>query len=249
MSNYPDLTHSFETLQRRIQAAASSVQRNPDEIQLVAVTKGQSVEKISAAVALGQTSFGENYLQEALPKITHFESIFPRLEWHFIGSLQRNKIKSIARYFSWVHSLDRIEFAEKLACCRPEHLPFLNVCIQVNLAGEKTKSGVPVERIRELATHILALKGNLRLRGLMAIPEPNVSDEKKLDSFRKLGQCFTSLQKEGYPVDTLSMGMSEDLELAIQAGATLIRVGTALFGKRNTNRWFKEEVKNTDVKQ
>jgi pyridoxal phosphate enzyme (YggS family) len=194
---------------------------------LIAVSKTQPAEAVAAAYYCGQREFGENYVQEALAKqekLAHFD-----IGWHFIGPIQSNKTKLIAAHFSWVHSVDRIKIAERLSDQRPIQLPPLNVCIQVNVSGEATKSGVAFEELDELAKAIAALP-RLRFRGLMAIPAPTNEIDLQRASFRSLRQAAERLSDLG--LDTLSMGMSDDLEAAITEGSTMVRVGTALFGPR-----------------
>jgi hypothetical protein len=198
-------------------------------VTLVAVSKTQSAERLRAAFHCGLTRFGENYVQEAIDKqlLLHDLSI----EWHFIGPLQSNKSKPVAEHFDWVHSIDRLKLAQRLSSQRPSNLAPLQVCIQVNVSGEESKSGVAPIEVLGLAQSIQTLPG-LQLRGLMAIPEPS-SDEKRLRSrFAQLRSLQSHLKQNGIDIDTLSMGMSADFGIAIEEGATLIRVGSALFGSR-----------------
>ena len=191
---------------------------------LVAASKQQSADKIRALFLEGQTAFGENYLQEALEKMQRLRDC--DIEWHFIGSIQSNKTKLIAENFSWVQSVDRFVIAKRLSDQRPPHLPPLNICIEVNIDHEQTKSGVAPDAVAELATQILSLK-NLVLRGLMIIPEKNHND-----AFQKAFLLYQQLIQHEFKLDTLSMGMSDDFEAAIKAGSTMVRIGTAIFGKR-----------------
>jgi len=225
-----DIKKNFLELQTQIRLCETKYQRTPHSVALLAVTKGQSIEKISAAIDAGQTAFGENYLQEALPKIAFFTG--KNLEWHFIGPIQSNKTKKIAEYFSWVHSVTHIKVLQRLHDQRPEHLPPLNVCIEVNISDEPTKSGVNIDDIFALADHCTS-SPRLILRGLMAIPslQKNFSDQRA--QFHKLAILYEKLREKGYMLDTLSMGMSSDWEAAIAEGSTMIRIGTALFGARN----------------
>ena len=190
-------------------------------VTLLAVSKGQGVEKIRAAVAAGQRAFGENYVQEALQKMDQA----PGLEWHLIGPLQSNKTRAVAERFDWVQTVASEKIAKRLSEQRPAHLPPLNVLIQVNVSGEASKSGVSADEAPRLARQVSSLK-NLRLRGLMAIPEPG-ADRSRYAAVKKI---YDSLEPLG--VDTLSMGMSDDMELAIAEGATMVRIGTAIFGAR-----------------
>lgn len=197
---------------------------------LVAVSKTQSAETIRAAYRAGQTVFGENYLQEALDKQEELKDL--PLEWHFIGPIQSNKTRPIAQHFSWVHGVDREKIARRLSDARLElGLPPLNICIQVNLGDESTKSGVAPEEVEALAQAISTLPG-LTLRGLMAIPEPTEDENLQRARFRELRQLKERLNSRGIPMDTLSMGMSADFRIALAEGATIVRIGTALFGAR-----------------
>jgi len=216
----------------RIEEAAKKAARNPKEIFLLAVSKGQSVEAIKEAMNFGQKAFGENYLQEALAKSSSLQA-YPDLIWHFIGPIQSNKTKAIAENFSWVQSVDREKIALLLNKYRPDDLPPLNVCIQVNISGESSKSGVKPGDICSLAEKISTLP-KLRLRGIMSIPAPSSDYEEQKKVFLTLYSLYEKLKNHGFPLDTLSMGMSDDLEAAIAAGSTLIRIGTAIFGARKT---------------
>lgn len=228
------------TVTRRIQKATSTAGRVTGSVQLLAVSKTRGPEDIRAAAASGQIAFGENYLQEALQKIQALQDL-PDLEWHFIGPIQSNKTRDIAENFQWVHSVDREKIARRLSEQRPTDEPPMNICIQVNIDNEPSKSGVPLADLDTLAATIADLPG-LRLRGLMAIPDPNQPEAVLQDSFQRLATHLHGLQTnlhgqqpgatESIPLDTLSMGMSSDLELAVQAGATMVRVGTAVFGLR-----------------
>jgi pyridoxal phosphate enzyme (YggS family) len=191
-------------------------------VTLLAVSKGQSAERIQEAVAAGQEAFGENYVQEALAKM----QVLPGLEWHLIGPLQSNKTRAAAEHFAWVQTLDREKIAQRLSEQRPERLPALNVLIQVNVSGEASKSGVAPAEVEKLAAAVAALP-RLRLRGLMAIPEPGADRSR----FHEAKLLFERL-KGRFGFDTLSMGMSDDMELAIAEGSTMVRVGTAIFGAR-----------------
>lgn len=203
-------------------------------VQLLAVSKTFGVEAIAEAIQVGERRFGENYVQEGVEKIRHFREALPgvALEWHFIGPLQSNKTRLVAEHFDWVQSIDREKIARRLSEQRPSNLPPLNVLIEVNIDQQATKSGVKVEEVRALADLIMELPG-LRLRGLMAIPEPADDDEGKRHPLRAMKALYDALKNEGYPLDVLSMGMSSDMSQAIEEGATMVRVGSAIFGERN----------------
>lgn len=211
----------------RIREAAQGVGRDPAGIGLLAVSKTQPAEAIRAAYACGQCDFGENYLQEALGKQQALSDL--PLCWHFIGPIQSNKTKAIAEHFAWVHSVDRLKIAQRLSEQRPAGLPALNICLQVNVSGEASKSGCAPEELPALAAAVAALP-HLRLRGLMAIPEPTDDPAEQRAAFARLRELQARLP---YELDTLSMGMSHDLESAIAEGATWVRIGTALFGARD----------------
>lgn len=224
----------MQAVRDRIARAATACGRRPDEVGLLAVSKTFPPERVAEAHAAGQSAFGENYVQEALEKIETLREI--PIEWHFIGPIQSNKTRPIAEHFSWVHSIERAKIAERLNAARPAALPPLDVCIQVNVSGEESKSGVaPGEEI-PLARVIAGLP-RLRLRGLMAIPEPTQDQALMRQRFRLLKDLLTGLIAAGYAVDTLSMGMSDDLETAIAEGSTMVRVGTAIFGTRTGQPW------------
>jgi len=209
--------------------AENAVARPAGSVALVAVSKTFDAAAVRVCAAAGQRAFGENYLQEALAKI---EALRPlHLEWHFIGPIQSNKTRPIAENFHWVHSIERERVAVRLNEARPANLPLLNVCIQVNVSGEASKSGVAPSDVSELAQAIRALP-RLKLRGLMAIPEPTSDSALRRRRFALLRELQQQLDGQGYALDTLSMGMSDDLEDAVAEGATMVRVGTAIFGKR-----------------
>lgn len=212
-----------------IAAAAASAGRNVSDITLLAVSKAQPAEAVRAAFAAGLTDFGESYLNEALAKLEALEDL--PLTWHFIGRLQANKTRPIAERFQWVHGIDRLHIAERLAQQRPVHAPPLNVCLQVNLAGESSKAGVAPAELPALAAAVAAL-ARLRLRGLMCIPPPETGPQAQRAWFAQLRQLRDGLNAAGAALDTLSMGMSSDFPSAILEGSTLVRVGTALFGER-----------------
>lgn len=228
-SNNSALAQRLTQLKTRIAEAEQRFGRAPGSVALLAVSKTQPAQAIRAAYELGQRDFGENYLQEALSKREQLGDL--PLIWHFIGPIQSNKTKSIAENFDWVHSVDRVKIAERLSAQRPPELPPLNVCVQVNVSGEASKSGVAPEEAAALAAAVARLP-RLRLRGLMTIPAPAADFERQRAPLRRLRELLERLRDEGYALDTLSMGMSDDLEAAIAEGATLVRIGTALFGAR-----------------
>lgn len=221
------IAHNLTQVLNRIQVAAQSCGRKAQTVTLLAVSKTQGAEAIEQAYAAGQRSFGENYLQEALDKIAQLNSL--AIEWHFLGPIQSNKTRAIAENFSWVHSLTRENIARRLNTARPAHLPPLNVCIQVNADGEASKAGVSLSEVAALAEHIQQLP-RLKLRGLMALPNP----ANPQPAFTAVAQLQQQLNQDfAWQLDTLSMGMSDDMDLAIKTGSTLVRVGTAIFGPRH----------------
>lgn len=201
---------------------------DPKNVTLIGASKSQSVEKIQEAHLAGLNHFGENYLQEAEEKIQILDE---RITWHFIGSLQSRKAKRISEIFDWVHTVDNIKVARKLNDCRPELKGPLNVCIQLNIDSEKTKSGLYEESLENLIDQTLELK-KIKIRGLMVIPKPRETEEEQIKVFRKVSLINATLIEKGFEFDTLSMGMTTDYAAAIQEGATMIRVGTGIFGKR-----------------
>jgi PLP dependent protein len=213
----------------RIERSARAAGRDPRDIVLVAVTKTFGPDAIRAAYAAGQRHFGESYAQEALEKIPTLPE--PDLVWHFIGPIQSNKTRPIAASFAWVHSVDRLKIAERLSAQRPAALPPLQVCIEVNVSGEATKAGVSPDEVPAVAAAVACLP-RLALRGLMAIPEPTDDTALQRERFESLRDLRDTLNRNGFALDTLSMGMSEDFEAAIAAGSTMVRVGTAIFGAR-----------------
>ena len=198
-------------------------------VKLVAVSKAQPASAIREAYQAGQTIFGENYLQEALDKQAQLTDL--NIEWHFIGPIQSNKTQPISQNFAWVHSVDRLKIAQRLNEARPADLPPLQVCIQVNVSNEDTKSGVFPENLAELAEEIQKLP-RLSLRGLMAIPAPTQDKNLQIDQFKRVRQCYDALIEKGFALDTLSIGMSDDYPVAIAQGASFVRIGSALFGAR-----------------
>lgn len=221
------LADNLSTLAARIQAAATAAGRDPAAIQLLAVSKTKPASAVREAFAAGVRDIGENYLQEALGKQAELADL--PLTWHFIGPIQSNKTRAIAEHFDWVHSVDRLKIAQRLSEQRPDHLAPLNLCLQVNVSGEASKSGCTPQELPALAQAVAALP-RLRLRGLMAIPEPTDDRAAQDAAFARVRELQDSL---GLGLDTLSMGMSHDLESAIAQGATWVRIGTALFGARD----------------
>ncbi|QWD90514.1 YggS family pyridoxal phosphate-dependent enzyme [Polynucleobacter sp. MWH-Braz-FAM2G] len=227
-------------VRERIELAALAANREPEEIELLAVSKTSPASAVEEAMHAGQSAFGENYVQEAVEKIEKLAKLRPWLIWHFIGPLQSNKTREVAQHFDWVHSVDRLKIAERLSMQRGEFpdLPPLQVCVQLNVSEEDSKSGVSLEEVEALCNQITSLP-NLVLRGLMAIPAPTSDIHQQRQAFAVVRDCFKRIQvahstELGYQFfDTLSMGMSDDLEAAIQEGSTMVRVGTAIFGKRD----------------
>ncbi|OCG12376.1 YggS family pyridoxal phosphate-dependent enzyme [Gilliamella apicola] len=220
-------------IKNEIAKIAKKCERDPNTIKLIAVSKTKPVEQVVQAINAGQLDFGENYVQEGVEKIQYFEKNMPNndLIWHFIGPLQANKSKLVAEHFDWMHTIDRLKIAQRLNDQRPKDMAKLNVLIQVNISQEASKSGVKPEEVADLVKQIVTLP-NLNLRGLMAIPEIENDYDKQLNVFTKMQQLLQSLQKD-YPfMDTLSMGMSGDMQAAIVAGSTMVRIGTAIFGAR-----------------
>jgi hypothetical protein len=213
----------------RIRAAAERAGRSVDSVTLLAVSKTHSVDLIRGAAREGVEHFGESYLQEALPKIETLRGL--ELTWHFVGQVQGNKTRAIAEHFHWVHGVDRLRIAKRLSEQRPFHAPPLNVCLQVNVGGEDTKGGVTPGELPDLAREVASLP-RLALRGLMCIPPPEEDIARQRAWFAQTAQLLRSLHVPGTTLDTLSMGMSDSLEVAIEEGATIVRIGTALFGDR-----------------
>lgn len=227
-------------VRERIELAALKAKREPEDIALLAVSKTFPATAIEEAMHAGQSAFGENYVQEAVEKIQQLAKLRPWLEWHFIGPLQSNKTRDVAEHFDWVHSVDRLKIAERLSSQRGEfpNLPDLQLCVQVNVSEEDSKSGVPLNEVETLCTAVSKLP-HVVLRGLMAIPAPNTDPKIQGQAFARVRECFAGIlaahaSEPGYQFfDTLSMGMSEDLEAAILEGSTMVRVGSAIFGKRD----------------
>lgn len=225
---------NLQAVQQIIGAAAREAGRAPQSVALLAVSKTFGADAVLEAARAGQRAFGENYLQEALDKIAAVAAAAPEtpLEWHFIGPIQSNKTRPIAQHFDWVHAVEREKIAQRLSEQRPAGLAPLNICLQVNISGEASKSGVTPAELPELARRVAALP-NLKLRGLMAIPEPEADFEAQRAPFARLRQLYEQLRADGLELDTLSMGMSADLRAAIVEGATIVRVGSAIFGARH----------------
>ncbi len=225
------ITDNINKLRDQIRSAAATYQRSADGIKILAVSKTHPASAIAQAHEAGLFDIGENYLQEALEKqaqLTHLP-----LTWHFLGPVQSNKTKAIAENFTWVHTVDRLKVAQRLSAQRPAHLPPLNICVQVNISQEATKSGCAIDELTELASAIQNLD-NVTLRGLMVIPQPSTDFAEQRAAFRQTSLLMQELNQQlGLQLDTLSMGMSDDLEAAIAEGATCIRIGTAIFGQRN----------------
>lgn len=228
-----NLATNLRAIEKRIVTLARAYGRDPADISLVAVSKTHDAQAVRTAYAAGARRFGENYLQEALDKMALLKDL--AIEWHFIGRIQGNKTRAIAEHFSWVHGLDSLAHAKRLSSQRPATLGPLNVCLQVNLSGEVSKGGLSRDVLPELAQAVAILPG-LRLRGLMTLPRPLPSFESSLAAqrapFQQLAQLQQRLNEQGLGLDSLSMGMSDDLEAAIAEGATLVRIGTAIFGSR-----------------
>jgi pyridoxal phosphate enzyme (YggS family) len=227
------IANNLQEVKRRLSAAASEAGRIADSVTLLAVSKTFPAEAVRQAHAAGQRAFGENYVQEALAKIDALADLRAGLAWHLIGPLQSNKARAVALAFDWVHSVDRLKLAERLAEHRPATLPPLQVCLQVNISGEASKSGLAAAEVLPVALAVRALGGQrLRLRGLMAIPEPAPDRAAQRVPHRALFELLGALNEQGLGLDTLSMGMSADLEAAVLEGSTIVRVGSAIFGTR-----------------
>ena len=225
---------NLQAVEATITDAVKASERTRSDVQLLAVSKTFPAQAVLEAMAAGQLAFGENYLQEALDKIASVAQAQPdaAVEWHFIGPIQSNKTRPIAASFAWVHTVERLKIAQRLSEQRPPELGPLNICLQVNISGEASKSGASPEELPALAREVAQLP-NLRLRGLMAIPEPTTDVAEQRAAFARVRALFDALRAEGLALDTLSMGMSGDLAPAIAEGATIVRVGSAIFGKRD----------------
>jgi len=234
------ITNNLMQVKQRLELAAQDSNREPEEIELLAVSKTFPASDIEEAMHAGQSAFGENYIQEAVEKITLLAKLRPWLVWHFIGPLQSNKTKEAAENFDWVHSIDRLKIAERLSVQRGEFpdLGDLQVCVQVNVSNEDSKSGIPLNEAEDLC-NVIATLPHLTLRGLMTIPAPTENKTEQQQAFASVRECFSRIKAKhlndiGYEFfDTLSMGMSDDMEAAIAEGSTMVRVGTAIFGKRD----------------
>lgn len=225
----PKIPQRLAQVKQRIDDFARSCDRDRSEIKLIAVSKTRPASDVLAAWQAGQHAFGENYLQDALPKIEALQE--QALEWHFIGRIQSNKTREIAAHFSWAHTLASAKHARRLNEQRPASLPALNVCIQVNISGEQSKAGIDPQELVPLAAAITALP-RLKLRGLMTMPPADADESEQRRIFKRLSQLKEHLRKQGYDLDQLSMGMSGDMHAAIYEGATMVRIGTAIFGPR-----------------
>ncbi len=223
------ITERLNEAQARIDAAAAQAGRVGESITLLAVSKTKPAEMIREAYAAGARDFGENYLQEGVEKIDALKDL--DITWHFIGPLQSNKTRPVAEHFDWIHSVDRLKIAQRLSEQRPDDRAPLNVCLQVNISAEPSKSGVTPDALPELAAQVAALPG-LRLRGLMAIPAPESDETRQRQALAQMKQLFDTLKLDYPGIDTLSMGMSDDLEAAVAEGSTMVRIGTAIFGTR-----------------
>ena len=225
------IADNLQAVRARVAAACSSAGRPVDSVTLLAVSKTFDAASVAQAIEAGQSCFGENYIQEAVEKIEALRSA--SLQWHCIGPVQSNKTRMVAQHFDWVQSVDRLKIAQRLSEQRPDHLPSLQVCIQVNIDGSASKSGVAPADLAAMARDLAALP-RLQLRGLMTIPEPAADFGAAVSVHRRTRRLFDDLNAAGFGLDTLSMGMSADLEAAIYAGSTMVRVGTAVFGVRDT---------------
>ena len=226
------ISENIQQLRGRIERACQQASRPVQSVTLLVVSKTFPADDVRQAFAAGERRFGENYVQEGLEKIDRLADLRDQIEWHLIGPLQSNKTRVVAEHFDWVHSVDRLKIAQRLSEQRPPHLPPLQICLQVNISGEASKSGLVPADVQDLA-HAVAALPRLRLRGLMAIPEPAPDLPAQREPHRALAQLLSLLQGQGLALDTLSMGMSADMEAAILEGATLVRVGSAIFGQRS----------------
>ncbi|MBU0593278.1 MAG: YggS family pyridoxal phosphate-dependent enzyme [Gammaproteobacteria bacterium] len=224
---------ALQAVKLRIESAALQAGREPQDIRLLAVSKTFPAEAVREAFRAGQTAFGESYVQEAVGKVATLSDL--PLEWHFIGPLQSNKTRLVAENFDWVHSVDRAKIADRLSSARPADLPPLQVCLEVNVSGESSKSGVSLHELEALAAHVSALP-RLQLRGLMAIPVATDDAGLQRQQFRMVRELLDKLNHKNFQLDTLSMGMSNDLEAAVAEGASIVRVGSAIFGARSTHQ-------------
>ncbi len=228
-----DIAHTLAQVRDKISAAATRCGRASEEVTLLAVSKTKPASAIAEAIDAGQRMFGENYVQEGVEKIRHFrEKGTADLQWHFIGPLQSNKSRLVAEHFDWCHTVDRLRIASRLSEQRPAEMPPLNVLIQINISDENSKSGIALEALDQLADEVAALPG-LKLRGLMAIPAPESDYDRQFAVARQMAVAFEALKTRFPTVDTLSLGMTDDMAAAIAAGSTMVRIGTAIFGARD----------------
>lgn len=225
------ISQNLSQISQHIQQFSQQAKRPENSVKLLAVSKTKPVEAIQEAIDAGQRAFGENYVQEGVEKVQFFANRSD-LEWHFIGNLQSNKTRVVAEHFDWVQTIDRLKIAHRLSEQRPANLPPLNVLIQVNISDEDSKSGIQPSEIFTLASEIAQLP-NLRLRGLMAIPKPESEPEQQKIALAQMQTLFQQLQSQFDGIDTLSMGMSDDMQAAIECGSTMVRIGTAIFGARD----------------
>ena len=229
-TDYKKIRENLQKIHKRIELAATSCGRDPATVTLLAVSKTKPADAIRSACEAGQMRFGENYVQEAIEKMEQLQDL--AIEWHYIGGIQSNKTRLIAQSFAWVHGVASLKHARRLSEQRPSGMPPLNICLQINISGESSKQGITPEKAPELAREIASLP-NIRLRGLMALPEPTDDSRQQHLAFSRVRALFNELRRNGHDLDTLSMGMSGDLEAAIEEGSTMVRIGTAIFGARN----------------
>ncbi|MDF7680538.1 YggS family pyridoxal phosphate-dependent enzyme [Enterobacteriaceae bacterium ESL0689] len=231
-----DIAYNLAQIRDKISTTAVQCGRDPKEVTLLAVSKTKPASMIAEAIAAGQQAFGENYVQEGIEKIRHFQALgVGHLQWHFIGPLQSNKSRLVAEHFDWCHTVDRLKIATRLSEQRPQHLSALNILIQINISDEQSKSGILLSQLDTLAAAVSELP-HLRLRGLMAIPEPEVTYDRQFAVAQKMAQAFARLKTDYPQIDTLSLGMSNDMAAAIAAGSTMVRIGTAIFGARDYSK-------------
>ncbi|WAT01121.1 YggS family pyridoxal phosphate-dependent enzyme [Rouxiella chamberiensis] len=232
---HSSIAENLQQVRERIASSAALCERSPEEVTLLAVSKTKPASAIEEAIAAGQLAFGENYVQEGVEKVAAFADHPAALIWHFIGPLQSNKSRLVAENFSWCHTIDRLKIAQRLNEQRPEAMPPLQVLIQVNISDEGSKSGIALDQVASLAAEIARMP-RLKLRGLMAIPAPESDHSRQLAVFRQMTAAFRQLKQQYPDVDTLSMGMTDDMPAAIAAGSTLVRIGTAIFGARDYSK-------------
>ena len=225
------ISQNLAAISKQIQQFTQQAQRPENSVKLLAVSKTKPISAIEQAISVGQCAFGENYVQEGIEKVQYFANQ-SELEWHFIGTLQSNKTRLVAEYFDWVQTIDRLKIAQRLSEQRPINKPALNVLLQINISDEDSKSGISPSEMLALAEEISQLP-NLRLRGLMAIPKPESDPEQQRIALEKMYKLFEQLKCHFGGIDTLSMGMTDDMQTAIECGSTMVRIGTAIFGARN----------------